>query len=442
MGTITNFFKMSKFISLVGPQDQAGALVAFIESHQFHAESAASDEAGAKKVSEQLKDCIRAKDWRKFLDSIIALKGLEKRIFLETTKHEVTSFFRLLALFANLLESEATLDVVKQFIAIITNDSATNAPLKAKVLVSTYNMFDATRNNVRALIFLELTKFCTAADIGALLEPRLANLDELVDSWGASAGDARPLYRAANRLLAQCGNGPAALKQQIRFLTTFASSDDAGQKGAVAEAVEAARQAITLPGVFVVQDVFALGAVQKLKNDTQENRATLYSLLKILVDGTMEDFEKLVSNNTSALKDLKIDIDATRDKMRLLTVASACADAYAEAAAVKQASSDDAEDTTTQLQAPGRVSLQKLGEQLGVKETSEAEMWLLRAVSDGLVKVKINQLDNTATVTSAIRRSFTTEDWKLLASQLDTWTNNIDQLLEAVDANKRDSGSR
>ena len=27
--------------------------------------------------------------------------------------------------------------------------------------------------------------------------------------------------------------------------------------------------AITLPGVFVVQDVFALGAVQKLKNDTQ-----------------------------------------------------------------------------------------------------------------------------------------------------------------------------
>ena len=157
-------------------------------------------------------------------------------------KIEVTSFFRLLALFANLLESEATLDVVKQFIAIITNDSATNAPLKAKVyvllcfafaddfflsrflifsifhymshcncvvvvvcvwfsLVSTYNMFDATRNNVRALIFLELTKFCTAADIGALLEPRLANLDELVDSWGASAGDARPLYRAANRLV-------------------------------------------------------------------------------------------------------------------------------------------------------------------------------------------------------------------------------------------------
>ena len=70
------------------------------------------------------------------------------------------------------------------------------------------------------------------------------------------------------------------------------------------------------------------------------------------------------------------------------------------------------------MQAPGRVSLQKLGEQLGsvvfllflfsnmvvdvvclfeigVKEASEAEMWLLRAVSDGLVKVKINQLDNT-----------------------------------------------
>jgi len=33
--------------------------------------------------------------------------------------------------------------------------------------------------------------------------------------------------------------------------------------------------------------------------------------------------------------------------------------------------------------------------EIGVKERSEAEMWLLRAVSDGLVKVKINQLDNT-----------------------------------------------
>jgi hypothetical protein len=62
-------------------------------------------------------------------------------------------------------------------------------------------MFDSQHNAVRAAVFLALTQFCAAADIGAQLAPRLAQLDALIGTWQLSSEEARPHYRAANQLV-------------------------------------------------------------------------------------------------------------------------------------------------------------------------------------------------------------------------------------------------
>jgi hypothetical protein len=126
------------------------------------------------------------------------------------------------------------------------------------------------------------------------------------------------------------------LIQKVRFLKTFASDDAAGQQSAVAEAVEAARQGISIVFFFSLSllldcllttthsnhiarrfrcatrasarrrttaerrqkgmhlCVFIITNNSYARHLWQEHRATLFALLQTLVNGSMADFEALV----------------------------------------------------------------------------------------------------------------------------------------------------
>lgn len=125
-----------------------------------------------------------------------------------------------------------------------------------------YNNLEAKHGHARMSLFLALVDFCAACKRSDLVHGRLASLgwfcartaalafqltllllpDALVASWGVKTAEARPvrcvgwfavlnfcrqLYRAVNRLLAESGNGPAALKQQVPRAAPTACAADA-----------------------------------------------------------------------------------------------------------------------------------------------------------------------------------------------------------------------
>lgn len=259
---------------------------------------------------------------------------------------------------------------------------------------------------------------------------RVRHLDELLAAWHVSDLErVRRLYRAANRLLAAAGDGRAALAAQVQYLTTF-GADQKGQADVVADAVDAARQVVVLPDVFVCRNVLALGAVQRLKGDKDAHRGTLYALLELLVNGSLADLEALASRSAADLKALDIDVAAVRDKMRLLTVASVCAAAIDAAAVATTAATAGA---TRSLVAPASVDLTELARTLGVASDANgdllAEQWTMRAINAGLIRAKIDQLARRVTVSYALRRSVTKADWKVSQQQLGTWLRNIDAVV-------------
>lgn len=426
---------MSTFLSLVGEQDQAATLMKYVVAHDLYNASGESDKATADKVTDQLKSQIREKQWMAFVDAVLALPGVATRLFVDAAHHELLSFMRVVAMFIGKLPAAEQLARVQKTVQLVTSNEAKQASLKAALLVAFYNSFAPEAGALRCAIFLALTEHCTAAKLDGVLHDRLKALDSLVASWKVDGATARPLYRAANKLLAQLNNGPAALKQQINFLQTFEAGDAQGQAGVVVEAVEAARQAINLPGAFVVYDVLELGPVQLLKEDSKENRNVLFSLLDCLVHGSMADFEKIASND-AALKKLEVDVEAARTKMRLLTVTTVCCQAIANVTQAAQQSGDNEE---TRVQAPAIVPLSDVTKALDLKDDVEAEEWILAAISEELVRAKIDQLNSTAVVSYAVHRSFDKKDWLALSVKLGNWSDNVEQLLRMIEPNSNNN---
>jgi len=350
------------------------------------------------------------------------------------------SFFRIVALFTSRLPADEMLAHVNKCIALITADT-NNALTKSKILVTVYNMFDPARGDARFALFLALTDLCVRAKLASQIVARLASLDALVAAWKVSPVTSRPLYYAAHRALSQCGNGAAALAMLVRYLQTFGAADTDAQGEAAKVAQEAAVQAVGLSGVFVASDVLALSAVQRMRTDTDASRRAIFDLLACLVGGSMDEFERLVVERDAPLRQLGINIDAARHKMRLLTVAAACSDACTAALAAWStasttaanaavvATSDTDADVDNGIVRPATVSLSAVATALAVADAAAAEQWLVRAACEGLVRVKVDQLEQRAVVSYALRRQVTRADWKVLSGTLDAWAGNIDRLL-------------
>jgi hypothetical protein len=348
----------------------------------------------------------------------------------------VISFYRLLSLLSKQKDvATHELEITQLLVDALTSATQRehHAALKLRLLASLYSLHDANAGAQRYLLFVAMAEFAVQTGQSAALASRVRRLDELLAAWKISDLErVRRLYRAANRVLAAAGDGRAALAAQVQYLTTF-GADQQGQADAVADAVDAARQVVVLPDVFVCRNVLALGAVQRLKGDKDSQRATLYALLELLVNGSLADLEALAGRAAADLKALDIDVAAVRDKMRLLTVASVCAAAIDAAAA---AATTVTATGTRSLVAPASVDLTELARTLGVGSDAGgdllAEQWTMRAINAGLIRAKIDQLARRVTVSYALRRSVTAADWKVAQQQLGTWLRNIDAVVNKL----------
>merc|ERR1711953_575795 len=164
------------------------------------------------------------------------------------------------------------------------------------------------------------------------------------------------------------------------------------------------KDAINLPSVIQYDDLLSLDTVKALKANNKH--ADLVGLCGIFLSGTVNDLRDFHAKKKTLFEEHKLSYDDALSKIRLLTLATL---------------------------AHGRSEM-SLGEVAQALEESEdsVESWVVRAISEGFIDGRIDQLNHKVLVKSAFQRKFEKEEWAFLDSKLTQWITNLERVISFI----------
>jgi translation initiation factor 3 subunit M len=231
--------------------------------------------------------------------------------------------------------------------------------------------------------------------------PQPPRLVALLDSWNV-VDERRELYRTIAHSM------PDTDKRKQRFLLLLLESykDASVDAQALAAGKEAAIGAIRDPlSLFVHQrNMLSLPVIQALNKED----ATLFGLLKVFQEGKLSDYQAFLKGNggDAVLAKWNLDAEACTRNMRILSLCSL--------------SSEHEE-----------IPYSVIAETLQL-EPDTVETWVIAAVSSGLLRAKMDQLDRRVMVERSVVRQFDMEQWKALQSRLLSWKQNVGNVLAGL----------
>merc|ERR1712194_490346 len=75
--------------------------------------------------------------------------------------------------------------------------------------------------------------------------------------------------------------------------------------------------------------------------------------------------------------------------------------------------------------------LKEVAEKLEESEEG-VEPWVVRAISEGIIDGRIDQLSRKVIIKSAFQRKFEKEEWSFLDSKLDQWIGNLENVVNFI----------
>merc|ERR1712050_419457 len=77
------------------------------------------------------------------------------------------------------------------------------------------------------------------------------------------------------------------------------------------------------------------------------------------------------------------------------------------------------------------MTLAEIATKLEEKEEN-VEPWVVRAISEGVIDGRIDQLSHKVLVKSAFQRKFGNEEWKFLDTKLSQWIENLENVIKFI----------
>jgi translation initiation factor 3 subunit M len=137
----------------------------------------------------------------------------------------------------------------------------------------------------------------------------------------------------------------------------------------------------------------------------------LVNLLKIICDGSLDDFQSFKSSNenSSIFKENAIQWSDIEYKMKLLTLCSLCGTAANNK----------------------NLSYSVIAQGLKI-QLDEVEDWIIDAIGQNLIDGSMDQLNSSFIVTRYTHRSFGTNQWKLLQNKLKELRKQVSHVTENI----------
>jgi len=287
---------------------------------------------------------------------------------------------------------ESMMEMTKKMIDVLVR-STSFANLRLKLLMSMYSFVRPTFPG-RFSIFWAILNFSYKVKLFDQLLPYLDHIDEWKGDWNCTIEEERQLYVEVHKYLRALGWSQLAYSFLRKYLKLYddATPAELASEECSSSALLVVLDAISLPKVYTVDDVLSLKAVQALKTKHEK----LLRIMQIFQDGSdtqeIEDFRR---GNSKVFEQYNIDYPTLLGKMRILAVASI------------------AKDTET-------LSLVDAAQKLG-RSVQEVEEWTVKAISDGVLEGRIDQLNKVVLVKSTLVRKFGPPEWDAVKEKLKLW---------------------
>ncbi|KAK9766939.1 hypothetical protein K7432_003611 [Basidiobolus ranarum] len=278
-----------------------------------------------------------------------------------------------------LVKAEGKANIRLQILSNFFNVLPVSSPLRYNIFVAVINV--ASQNNRMEAV-----------------STQLKSIKSWLQEWNSSKEQTRELYRLLSEKLNAAQYYKQSYEFTLKYLTSFESEAEEGKEFAK----KAIAEVIKMPGVFQFEDLAKLPSVQLLKDET------IFSLLSIFLSGNLKEYRKFISENAQLSQELGFNEEDNVSKIRMLTLASLGSEHLGK-----------------------ELSYSAVCEALEI-DAEEVEFWVIDVVRAGLIEAKLNQLNETVTISRSTRRIFSTNDWKELSTKMKGWKQSLSDILKVI----------
>ncbi|KAI9778667.1 MAG: hypothetical protein M1835_004870 [Candelina submexicana] len=289
------------------------------------------------------------------------------------------------------------------------SSSPTNGPgLALSVLTTVFNILPAD-DDTRFHVFLAILKVVKSTNSFESLKSQLRNLDSWLAQWEADEEDQRTLYLAVADVAENAGEEEFSYTYLLRALRTY-NSNETSDNEAKTQSLRALKSSLMHPTHFDFQDLTSLDSIQALR----QSEPVFFELLEIFNSELLDDYNDFKDEHDGWIEEQGLDDAVLHRKMQLLTLASLAAST------------------------PSRsLPYAQIAKHLKIAP-EDVEMWVIDVIRAGLVEGKLSQKnpDPARNQMFLIHRStyrvFGENQWREVASRLDTWRESLMGVLEVV----------
>jgi len=321
---------------------------------------------------------------------------------------EVESFFALVLSMLLMLEEAEQLDKATNRLCEIFSSSAKQQPeLRLRLLMNLYNTFMPTLE-FRYRVFKYIVDFAHEANLFDQVMPYLEYLDAWMADWNAylSVDDKRTMFRDIALYVRAFGKRMESFQYLKRYHQLFQGAGaDALKTDKVQEStVQLLKDAIQIPAVIQFDDILGFETVQAFAKGKEG--VPLVKLCEVFFSGTVNDLRDFHKKNEAVFKQHDLQLEDCMSKIKLLTLA-------------------------TLARNRAEMTLQEVAERLEESEEG-VERWVVRAISEGIIDGRIDQLNHKVLVKSAFQRKFEKDEWAFLDGKLSAWIDNLESVIKFI----------
>jgi translation initiation factor 3 subunit M len=338
----------------------------------------------------------------------------------ESTRYqEVESFFALvMSCFSYFHELDTMIAGVDSLCELLGKHADQQPELRLRLLMQLYNTFTDTMPP-RFRIFKNVVSYAAKANLFDQVLPYLKYLDAWMEDWKNEdfkvgdrmcASDERSLFLDLSKYMRDLGKRVDAFLYLKRYAQLFQGAADSEMKDEAVEkaTIQLLQDALQLPAVFQFDDLLAYSTVKALSKGKHKQ---LIELCELFLSGDVKDLDGFHKKNAAVFKEYDINFQEAMSKMRLLTLA-------------------------TKVHGKSEISLSEVA--VAIEESEDnVERWVVRALSEGVIDGRIDQLNHKVLVKSSFQREFGKAEWAFLDSKLTQWTENLEQVIKFIGEQKK-----
>lgn len=299
--------------------------------------------------------------------------------------------------------------ICKYLSSPITSSPQNGTGIALGILGTLFNSIppdDDTRQHV-LLAIVEMVKNSKNYDT---LQPQLKNLDSWIEQWELEPEEARTVYLSiadAASAANESEDSYAYLLKALRTLQNAPSSQEARDLS-----IRALKTALENEKHFDFEDLTTLDSIQALRQTDQ----TWSDILQLFSADNYDDMQDFKESNPTFCSDNGLDEEVLDRKMRLLTIASLSAQA-----------------THTSR----TLAYSTIAKALAIPSV-DVEVWIIDSIRSGLVEGKLSQQNQEFLIHRSTYRVFGENQWREVASRLETWKTSLISVLGVIRAQKED----